>query len=126
MENKISKAGKIIIASIITAMLIAGGIFVSIYVKPNLTKLNFVRLVADSQDITVPDQIDFQGETIPLLWADNNDGEDLIIKSDRQYYDANEQTDVFFSVGNQTSSDQKTDIYFWFDGADKTIASAEG
>ncbi|KKW06365.1 MAG: hypothetical protein UY42_C0037G0004 [Parcubacteria group bacterium GW2011_GWA2_49_16] len=110
MENKISKAGKIIIASIITAMLIAGGIFVSIYVKPNLTKLNFVRLVADSQDITVPDQIDFQGETIPLLWADNNDGEDLIIKSDRQYYDANEQTDVFFSVGNQTSSDQKTDI----------------
>lgn len=81
---------------------------------------------ADSiPEISPEDQINYQDETIPLLWTDNNDNENLIIKTDRQYYDAGEQTEMFFSVSNQTSSDQKTDIYFWFDGKDKQVQRVE-
>ena len=110
-------------------MLVAGGVFVfsrGVFNAKPVEQKTDLAMSAENFNVDQRDQLVYKNEAIPLLWADNNDGEDLIIKSDRQYYDASEQTEVFFSVGNQTSSDQKTDIYFWFDGADKTIASAEG
>ena len=76
-------------------------------------------------EVSPEDQITYNKEIIPLLWTDNNDNENLIIKTDKQYYDAKNETEVFFSVANQTQNDQKTDIYFWFDDGQKSLASVE-
>lgn len=70
-------------------------------------------------------QIEFQDQTIPLLWTDNNDDENLIIVSDRKYYDASKETEVYFSVTNQSGQDQTAEIAFWFDNGDKSIAKVE-
>ena len=81
--------------------------------------------LADVPDVSLQDQLADNGEIVPLLWTDDNSNENLIIKTDKRYYDASSQVTVYFSVVNQTTSHQQTDIYFWFDGADKKIASVE-
>jgi len=40
----------------------------------------------DDFNIDPQDQLNYKNEIIPLLWEDNNDGENLIIKTDRQYH----------------------------------------
>ncbi len=84
-----------------------------------------------SPDVNVLDQIDLakeaggEAESIPLLWTDNNDKENLIITSDRQYYDASSEVKVYFSVKNTTGQDQLTDIYFWFDDENKSVSEVK-
>src|SRR3989338_3257228 len=83
-------------------------------------------LVADLSQLDLPAEINLgNDEAVPLIWTDNNDNENLIIKSDRQYYDGNGQAEVYFSVTNASAAEQNTDIYFWFDNQDKQVVSAE-
>ncbi len=76
-------------------------------------------------DISIPTELQSGDETIPLTWTDNNDGENLIIQSDQKYYDGSGNVEVFFSITNASGKDQKTKIYFWFDGEDKKLAEVE-
>lgn len=79
----------------------------------------------DQADAPVLGAIEYAGESVPLLWTDDNAGENLIIKSDRRYYDAGPETVVFFSVTNESGREQAVAVYFWFDGADKRVKSTE-
>ncbi len=63
----------------------------------------------------LPEEIVLAGESIPLTWTDNNEGENLIIQSDRKYYDGRDSSEVYFSITNMSGQDQKPDIQFLFD-----------
>ena len=89
------------------------------------SSLNNDTAASPAENVEVLDQVDYNNEIIPLLWTDNNDNENLIIKTDRQYYDAGEQTEMFFSVTNESGKDQQTDIVFWFDDTDKKVEKVE-
>ncbi len=113
-----NRKSKIIIASITTAMIIAGGIFVFVFSRPS----EKTKLTADIQnslpnvpEVSLEDQLNYKNEIIPLLWTDDNTGENLIIKSDRKYYDGRDSSEVFFSITNISDKDQKPDIKFLFD-----------
>ncbi|MFA4830784.1 MAG: LamG domain-containing protein [Patescibacteria group bacterium] len=63
----------------------------------------------------LPEEIVLAEESIPLTWTDNNDNENLIIQSDRKYYDGRDSSEVYFSITNISEKDQKPDIKFLFD-----------
>ncbi len=69
----------------------------------------------DLSNIVLPAEFQFKDETIPLTWTDDNTGENLIIQSDRKYYDGRDSSEVYFSITNISDKDQKPDIKFLFD-----------
>ncbi len=95
-------------------------IIISIFVLAGFLVFIFSRGVfragqVEKNNFVLPEEITLAGESIPLLWTDNNDGENLIIKSDRQYYDGRDSSEVYFSITNISDKDQKPDIKFLFD-----------
>jgi len=51
---------------------------------------------------------------IPLLWTDNNQGENLIIQSDRRYYDGSTYSIVYFAITNLSGKRQNMKVKFEF------------
>lgn len=127
--NNFSKTHKKFLALGLVVLIVGAGIFWQ--ANHNRKKVNEPANLtaavasADAPPASPPDQISLGKETIPLLWTDNNDGENLIIKTDKQYYNAAKQITVYFSVDNRSGQDQSADIYFWFDGADKKVERVE-
>ncbi len=106
-----SKKGKIILISIFAALVVVAGA-VLIWrraTSPGIEKNNFIL------NFVLPEEIVLAGESIPLLWTDNNEGENLIIKSDKRYYDGRDSSEVYFSITNISAQAQKPDIKFLFD-----------
>ena len=54
------------------------------------------------------------GEIIDFTNADENKGESLIIKSDKEHYEGYEGNDVYFSVTNISKKDEKAILLFYF------------
>lgn len=84
-----------------------------------------IKLAPASPELIVPLELQFQDETMALNWSDENQGENLIIQSDRKYYSGSGQTEVFFTITNTTEKEQTVDIIFWFDKADKKVEKVE-
>jgi len=53
------------------------------------------------------------GQTV-MAYTDENEGEDLIIRSDRKVYSDFSNASVYFSVTNENESDQKVELQFYF------------
>lgn len=60
-------------------------------------------------------EIDFNGKLIDFTYTDDNTGETLIIKTDKETYGGWESSPVYFSIEN-TSDDELVDIRFYFQG----------
>ncbi len=78
-------------------------------------KLPVAQIASSLANLTIPTEFQFKDETIPLTWTDDNSNENLIIQSDRKYYDGRDSSEVYFSITNISSQDQKPDIQFLFD-----------
>ncbi len=77
-------------------------------------KLPVAQIASSLANLTIPTEFQFKDETIPLTWTDDNSNENLIIKSDRQYYDGRDSSVVYFSITNISDQEQKPDIQFLF------------
>ncbi len=47
---------------------------------------------------------------VSLLWTDNNEGENLIIQSDRRYYDGSTFSTVYFAITNLSGKEQEIKV----------------
>ena len=105
--------------SISAILIVAGAVLIwRRATSPAVEKKNDIAFI-------LPEEIVLAEESIPLTWTDNNEDENLIIKSDRQYYDGRDSSEVYFSITNISGQDQDTSIIFWFDSAEKKVMSVE-
>jgi len=61
-------------------------------------------------------QIDFNGKIISFDYTDNNDGENLIIKTDKMIYGGWENIEVLFSITNISGLNEDVNMQFYFNG----------
>ncbi|HHE76850.1 MAG TPA: LamG domain-containing protein [Candidatus Parcubacteria bacterium] len=69
--------------------------------------------------------VDSADSPIPLLWTDNNQGENLIIQSDRRYYDGSTFSWVYFAITNLSGEGQGIKVKFEFKGGKGELANVE-
>jgi hypothetical protein len=62
---------------------------------------------------------------IDFTFTDDNQGEDLIIRTDKRTYYGFNSAIVYFSITNTTKNDQDTDIYFWFEDEVRKVTQIE-
>lgn len=74
-----------------------------------------------STAIDIPKSIRLRDEVINLEWTDDNEGEDLIIQSDKKSYFGIDRSEVYFSITNTNKKDQKIDLRFLFADKDANL-----
>lgn len=112
MLNK--KTNLIIFLGIITAILVVGFLYFSSSKK---TEKN--------NEIEIPKNLQLGDETINLDWTDDNQGEDLIIQSDKKSYFGIDKSEVYFSITNTNKKEQRIDLRFLFGNEKASLVSIE-
>lgn len=69
--------------------------------------------------------VEFDGKIITTEYTDDNTGEDLIIRTDRETYGGFGQIPVYFSVENTSGQDETVDIRFLFEGSERSVTVYE-
>jgi len=67
-------------------------------------------------------EVDFNGKAIVFDYTDNNTNEDLIIRTNQETYGAWESATVFFSITNESGTDELVHISF-LTGTDESVAT---
>ena len=80
-------------------------------ISKNLTSKNSNEEIR--AEVEIPQEIPLE-KPIPLLWTDDNQGENLIIQSDRRYYDGSTQSTVYFAITNLSGENQNIKVEFEF------------
>ena len=75
--------------------------------------------------VDIPKTIQLGDETIDLSWTDDNQGEDLIIQSDKKSYFGINSSEVYFSLTNTNKKDQKIDLRFLFANKEAKLEKIE-
>ena len=65
------------------------------------------------KNYTIPKEFIFNDTKIALAWTDENEGETLIIQSDKKEYNGFSSVDVYFSITNISKKDQDMDVVVW-------------
>ncbi|MCK5320004.1 DUF2341 domain-containing protein [Candidatus Parcubacteria bacterium] len=65
------------------------------------------------KNYTIPKEFTFNNTKIALAWTDENEGETLIIQSDKKEYSGFSSVDVYFSITNISKKDQSMDVVVW-------------
>ena len=65
------------------------------------------------KNYTIPTEFIHNDTKIALAWTDNNEGETLIIQSDKKEYNGFSSVDVYFSITNISEKDQDMDVVVW-------------
>lgn len=97
-----ARVAKNAIAGTLLAALVAAGYF----------------LITDQENVLA---VEFDGKIITTEYTDDNTGEDLIIRTDRETYGGFDEIPVFFSIENTSKNDQNVDIRFLFENAEQTV-----
>ena len=101
-------------------------IIISVIILLIVATVSYVRyLLNQPLDIKLPKEFDYQNQTIPLAWTDDNTGETLIIQTDKKTYTGFNQAQVYFSITNISRQDQDMDIVFWFEDEGRKVTQIE-
>ncbi|MCK5511100.1 hypothetical protein KAI65_06215, partial [Candidatus Parcubacteria bacterium] len=65
------------------------------------------------KNYTIPTEFIHNNTKIALAWTDDNEGETLIIQSDKKEYNGFSSVDVYFSITNISKKDQDMDVVVW-------------
>ncbi|MCK5061087.1 DUF2341 domain-containing protein, partial [Candidatus Parcubacteria bacterium] len=65
------------------------------------------------KNYTIPKEFIHNDAKIALAWTDDNEGETLIIQSDKKEYNGFSSVDVYFSITNISKKDQDMDVVVW-------------
>ena len=94
-----------ITAILITTLIIAGTVcYVNYLINKPLKIL---------KNYTIPTEFIYNNTKIALAWTDDNEGETLIIQSDKKEYNGFSSVDVYFSITNISKKDQNMDVVVW-------------
>ena len=65
------------------------------------------------KNYTIPTEFIFKDTKIALAWTDDNEGETLIIQSDKKNYYGFSSAEIYFSITNISKKDQDMDVVVW-------------
>jgi hypothetical protein len=74
---------------------------------------------SSSDNSSYIEPLELEGEKIEFMHSDDNTGEDILIMTDKAFYEGDSWADVYIGVSNMTDIDQKAALLFHFSSENK-------
>ncbi|MBU4347381.1 hypothetical protein KKF23_02380, partial [Patescibacteria group bacterium] len=110
-------------------------------IKPKLTAISVIAIISVAavyyvnylinkplkilNNYTIPTEFIFNDQKIALAWTDGNEGENLIIQSDKKEYSGFNTVDVYFSITNISNKNQEMDVVIWLEEGKRSVERIE-